>query len=84
MRAGTRKLFSADVPLGVGGWEGGPGQFYHEMYACPNVRTEETFAFVNASAMQAFRAPFRNPAGQFVVAFTDTWPPASLSARVRQ
>lgn len=48
---------SADIPLGVGGWEGGPGQIYHEMYACPNVRSEETFVYVNASAMQAFRAP---------------------------
>jgi xanthine dehydrogenase YagR molybdenum-binding subunit len=48
---------SADIPLGVGGWEGGPAQIYRELYACPNVHTEETFAFVNASAMQAFRAP---------------------------
>ena len=48
---------SADVPLGVSGWEGGPGQFYHDMYACPNVRTEETFAYVNTSGMQAFRGP---------------------------
>lgn len=48
---------SADIPLGVGGWEGGPAAIYHEMYACPNVRTDETFAYVNASAMQAFRAP---------------------------
>jgi len=47
----------ADVPLGISGWEGGPGQFYHEMYACPNVRTEETFAYVNTSGMQAFRGP---------------------------
>jgi xanthine dehydrogenase YagR molybdenum-binding subunit len=48
---------SADIPLGISGWEGGPGPFYHEMYACPNVRTEETFAFVNTSGMQAFRGP---------------------------
>ena len=27
------------------------------MYACPNVRTEETFAYVNASGMAAFRGP---------------------------
>jgi len=53
----TAISLSADIPLGVGGWEGGPGQLYHELYACPNVRTEETFAYVNASAMQAFRAP---------------------------
>jgi CO/xanthine dehydrogenase Mo-binding subunit len=53
----TAIRMDADIPLGVGGWEGGPAQIYHELYACPNVRTAETFAFVNASAMQAFRAP---------------------------
>ena len=47
----------ATVPLGIGGWEGGPGEIYHELYACPNVRTHETFAFVNTAAMAAFRAP---------------------------
>lgn len=47
----------AEVPLGVGGWEGGPGEIYHELYACPNVRTRETFAYVNTAAMAAFRAP---------------------------
>ncbi|MEX2181412.1 MAG: xanthine dehydrogenase family protein molybdopterin-binding subunit [Gemmatimonadaceae bacterium] len=47
----------AEVPLGIGGWEGGPGEIYHELYACPNVRTQETFAFVNTAAMAAFRAP---------------------------
>jgi CO/xanthine dehydrogenase Mo-binding subunit len=47
----------ADVPLGIGGWEGGPGEIYHELYACENVRTHETFAFVNTAAMAAFRAP---------------------------
>lgn len=47
----------AEVPLGIGGWEGGPGEIYHELYQCPNVRTHETFAFVNAAAMAAFRAP---------------------------
>ena len=48
---------SIDIPLGITGYEGGPGQIYHEMYACPNVRTEETFAYVNASGMAAFRGP---------------------------
>ena len=48
---------SAEVPLGVGGWEGGPGEIYHELYACLNVRTHETFAYVNTAAMAAFRAP---------------------------
>ncbi len=53
----TAVLLRADVPLGVSGWEGGPGGFYHDMYGCPNVRTEETFAYVNSSGMQAFRGP---------------------------
>ncbi|MDA1080085.1 MAG: xanthine dehydrogenase family protein molybdopterin-binding subunit [Gemmatimonadetes bacterium] len=53
----TAIVLSADIPLGVSGWEGGPAQIYHELYACPNVRTEETFAWVNSSGMQAFRAP---------------------------
>ena len=47
----------ADVPLGIGGWEGGPASLFHEMYSCPNVRTVERFAFVNTPAMTAFRAP---------------------------
>ncbi len=46
-----------DIPLGISGWEGGPAQIYHELYACPNVRTEETFAYINTSGMQAFRGP---------------------------
>lgn len=53
----TAVLLRADVPLGVSGWEGGPGGFYHDMYGCPNVRTEERFAYVNSSGMQAFRGP---------------------------
>ena len=53
----TAITMSADIPLGVSGWEGGPAQIYHELYACPNVRTDETFAYVNTSGMQAFRAP---------------------------
>jgi CO/xanthine dehydrogenase Mo-binding subunit len=48
---------TAEIPLGIGGWEGGPGEIYHELYACPNVRTHETFAFVNTAAMAALRAP---------------------------
>jgi xanthine dehydrogenase YagR molybdenum-binding subunit len=53
----TALFASIDIPLGITGYEGGPGQIYHEMYACPNVRTEETFAYVNASGMAAFRGP---------------------------
>lgn len=47
----------ARIPIGIGGFEGGPGAIYHELYACPNVRTRETSAFVNTAAMAAFRAP---------------------------
>ena len=47
----------AEIPLGIGGWEGGPGEIYHELYSCPNVHTHETFAFVNSAARAAFRAP---------------------------
>jgi CO/xanthine dehydrogenase Mo-binding subunit len=47
----------ADVPLGIGGWEGGPAGIFQEMYSCPNVRTVERFVYVNTSAMTAFRAP---------------------------
>lgn len=53
----TAIRMSADVPLGISGWEGGPAQFYHDMYRCPNVRTEEHFGYINASQMQAFRGP---------------------------
>jgi CO/xanthine dehydrogenase Mo-binding subunit len=47
----------ARVPLGVGGMEGGPSGIFRELYACPNVRTHETFTYVNTAAMAAFRAP---------------------------
>ena len=53
----TAIVCEADVPLGINGWEGGPARIYHELYSCPNVKTTETFAWINASAMQAFRAP---------------------------
>ena len=53
----TAIQLSADVPLGISGWEGGPAQIYHELYACPNVCSEERFAYINASGMQAFRGP---------------------------
>ena len=53
----TAILCDADVPLGVGGWDGGPAGLYHELYSCPNVRTVERFAYVNTPAMTAFRAP---------------------------
>jgi xanthine dehydrogenase YagR molybdenum-binding subunit len=53
----TAIVCDADVPLGVGGWEGGPAALFHEMYSCPNVRTVERFAWTNTPAMMAFRAP---------------------------
>ncbi len=58
-RDGTLTALALDalVPLGISGWEGGPGQIYHELYACPNVRTSETWVYINASGMQAFRGP---------------------------
>ncbi|MBW7932210.1 MAG: xanthine dehydrogenase family protein molybdopterin-binding subunit, partial [Gemmatimonadaceae bacterium] len=45
----TAIVLEALVPLGISGWEGGPAQIYHEMYACPNVRTSETSVYINAS-----------------------------------
>ncbi|MGI8498089.1 MAG: xanthine dehydrogenase family protein molybdopterin-binding subunit, partial [Gemmatimonadaceae bacterium] len=53
----TAIVLDAVVALGIGGWEGGPAGIYRELYRCPNVRTSETFAYINASAMSAFRAP---------------------------
>jgi xanthine dehydrogenase YagR molybdenum-binding subunit len=53
----TALVLEAFVPLGVSGWEGGPSQIFHEMYACPNVRTSETSVYINAGGMQAFRGP---------------------------
>jgi CO/xanthine dehydrogenase Mo-binding subunit len=46
-----------EVPLGVEGWEASVAAIFHEMYACPNVRTTEAFVYVNQQPMQAFRAP---------------------------
>jgi xanthine dehydrogenase YagR molybdenum-binding subunit len=53
----TAIVCESDVPLGVGGWEGGPAGLYHELYSCPNVRTIERFAYINTPAMTAFRGP---------------------------
>jgi xanthine dehydrogenase YagR molybdenum-binding subunit len=50
------RLVSTTV-LGIGGWLSGPGKIYHELYKCENVHTDETFVFINASAMNSFRAP---------------------------
>lgn len=53
----TALVLDAHIPLGISGWEGGPAQIFHELYACPNVRTTETCVYINASGMQAFRGP---------------------------
>jgi len=53
----TALVLDALIPLGISGWEGGPAQIFHELYACPNVRTAETCVYINAGGMQAFRGP---------------------------
>ncbi|HEX7123995.1 MAG TPA: xanthine dehydrogenase family protein molybdopterin-binding subunit [Gemmatimonadaceae bacterium] len=46
-----------DVAQGMSGWESSVAKILHELYACPNVRTRETFWYVNTQAMAAFRGP---------------------------
>lgn len=53
----TAIQLDAEIALGVGGWHAGPGKIYRELYACPNVRTAETFVYTNTGAMASFRAP---------------------------
>ena len=53
----TAIVLDADIPLGIGGWLGGPGKIYHELYRCPNVRTTQRFVYTNTGAMSSFRAP---------------------------
>ncbi|MDE3172598.1 MAG: xanthine dehydrogenase family protein [Gemmatimonadota bacterium] len=53
----TAIVLDATIPLGMGGWEAGPGRIYHELHACPNVRTSETFVYTNTGPMASFRAP---------------------------
>ena len=53
----TALVLDADIQMGVGGWYAGPGKIYHELYACPNVRTTETFVYTHTGAMASFRAP---------------------------
>jgi xanthine dehydrogenase YagR molybdenum-binding subunit len=47
----------ATIAYGYSGWFASPAKIYHELYACPNVRTAETFVFLNTGAMDSFRAP---------------------------
>ncbi len=53
----TAVVLDATIPLGLGGWEAGPARIYHELHACPNVRTTETFVYTNSGPMASFRAP---------------------------
>jgi CO/xanthine dehydrogenase Mo-binding subunit len=53
----TAITLDATINLGAGGWLGGPGRIYHELYRCPNVHSSETFVYTNAGAMASFRAP---------------------------
>jgi xanthine dehydrogenase YagR molybdenum-binding subunit len=53
----TAIRLDATITLGIGGWLGGPAGMFQGMYQCDNVRTEETFVYVNAGAMNSFRAP---------------------------
>jgi xanthine dehydrogenase YagR molybdenum-binding subunit len=53
----TAIKLDADIPLGAGGWLGGPGRIYHELYKCANVHSTERFAYVNTAPMASFRAP---------------------------
>jgi len=48
---------TALVDQGISGWEASTARIFHELYACPNVRTTETFAYTNLQAMAAFRGP---------------------------
>jgi CO/xanthine dehydrogenase Mo-binding subunit len=47
----------ATIAYGFSGWFASPAKIFHELYACPNVRTRETFVFLNTGAMDSFRAP---------------------------
>ncbi|MGH7677297.1 MAG: xanthine dehydrogenase family protein molybdopterin-binding subunit [Gemmatimonadaceae bacterium] len=50
-------VMDAEIAMGVGGWFASPARVYHEMYACPNVRTTESFVYTHTGAMASFRAP---------------------------
>jgi xanthine dehydrogenase YagR molybdenum-binding subunit len=53
----TAIVVDALVDQGISGWESSTAKIFHELYACPNVRTSETFAYTNTQAMRAFRGP---------------------------
>ncbi len=58
-RDGTLVAIEADTTIAYGysGWFASPAKIYHELYECPNVRTRETFVYLNTGAMDSFRAP---------------------------
>ena len=58
-RDGTLVAIMADVRIafGYGGWFASPAKIFHELYQCSNVRTRETFVYLNTGAMDSFRAP---------------------------
>jgi CO/xanthine dehydrogenase Mo-binding subunit len=58
-RDGTLLSIEADTTIAYGysGWFASPAKIHHELYACLNVRTSETFVFLNTGAMDSFRAP---------------------------
>jgi len=53
----TAIVADALVDQGISGWESSTTKIFHELYACPNVKTTETFAYTNTHAMAAFRGP---------------------------
>ena len=53
----TAIVVEALADQGVSGWESSTCKIFHELYACPNVRTVERWAFTNTQAMAAFRGP---------------------------
>jgi xanthine dehydrogenase YagR molybdenum-binding subunit len=53
----TTIIVEALVDQGISGWEASVTKIFHELYACENVRTTETFAYTNTHAMAAFRGP---------------------------
>jgi CO/xanthine dehydrogenase Mo-binding subunit len=53
----TAIVVEALVDQGISGWESSTTKIFHELYACPNVHTTETFAYTNTQAMAAFRGP---------------------------
>ena len=58
-RDGTLLGITADctIAYGYGGWFASAAKIFHELYQCDNVRTSETFVFLNTGAMDSFRAP---------------------------